>query len=235
MLPVGAPKYLQLPFSFDEDALLNDLKRINEDLWLPQVYKMNYSGKWTSLALLEPKGEENTTFSYANAGSLQVSAILQQSPYFQYALSQFQCPLLTARLLRLDAGAVIKPHTDFKLGYEDNNFRLHIPIITHNQIEFIIGGEKVDMKPGECWYTNVNYLHSVANRGKIDRIHLVLDGERNDWSDKIFFSLAPKESFGLREETSKEDTLKIIEELKRANLPAAAELIKKLEEGLNED
>lgn len=131
MPPPGAPKFLQLPFSFDENALLSDLENITENLWKPQVYKMNYSGTWTSLALLEPLGGENATFSYANAGTLQESAILQQCPFLQHVLSQFQWPLRTARLLRLDAGAVIKPHTDYKLGYEDNNFRIHIPIITH--------------------------------------------------------------------------------------------------------
>lgn len=65
----------------------------------------------------------------------------------------------------------------------------------------------------------------------MDRIHLVIDGERNDWSDELFFSLAPKANFRLKEEISKEDTLRIIEELRMSNLPAAAELIKKMEDG----
>ena len=86
------------------------------------------------------------------------------------------------------------------------------------------------MKPGECWYTNVKYTHSVHNRSQEDRIHLVIDGIRNDWSDELFFSHAPEESFREPERhQSPEELKRIIEELKMQNAPAAQILIKELE------
>ena len=137
-------------------------------------------------------------------------------------------------MLKLGVGAEIKPHRDYELGYEDNNFRLHIPITTNSEVSFILDGQRLVMSPGECWYTNVNFVHSVANKGTTDRIHLVIDGERNEWSDALFFSLAPKESFTVvQEENYSAETLKnIIEELKNIDEPATVALVEKLKQQL---
>lgn len=139
---------------------------------------------------------------------------------------------MSARLLRLEVGAEIKPHKDHDLGYENENFRLHIPIITNKEVQFILDETHLKMLPGECWYTNVNYIHSVRNEGKTDRVHLVIDFERNDWSDKLFFSLAPKNSFTAQksvENYSPETIKKMIAEIKNMNRPTADQLIKDLE------
>ncbi len=226
-------KHLKLPFHFEEENLKKDLETILAKEWLPQIYKMNYKGEWTSLALISKEGNNNT-FAYASANeNLKDTAILKKCPYFKQVLNHFKCPLISARLLKLCAHSEIKPHRDFKLGYEDNNFRIHIPIVTNNQIEFILGGEKLDMLPGECWYTNVNFVHSVTNKSSKDRVHLVIDGERNNWSDKLFFALATKDSFNLDNGLSSKDTTKrIIEELKNKNKPELQEFIKQLENDL---
>ena len=42
------------------------------------------------------------------------------------------------------------------------------------ELEFILGGTRVVMNPGQVWYHNFNLPHSVANKGRIDRIHLVI-------------------------------------------------------------
>ncbi|MDF1698372.1 MAG: aspartyl/asparaginyl beta-hydroxylase domain-containing protein [Saprospiraceae bacterium] len=229
------PKFLKFPFQFDAERLVDDLNSISEHDWSPQIYKMNYSGKWTSLALISPNGK-NDTFSTSNARQgTRPTAILEKSPYFKEVFATFQSPFITARLLRLNAHSEIKPHRDFKLGYEDNNFRLHIPIITNAQVEFVMEGEQIVMQAGECWYTNVNYTHSVANRSDQDRIHLVIDCERNEWSDHIFFSLAPKESFNLDEtKTSIETLQRTLEELEHQNDPKLAGLMLQLKEDIKQ-
>ncbi|MEL6865420.1 MAG: aspartyl/asparaginyl beta-hydroxylase domain-containing protein, partial [Bacteroidota bacterium] len=128
----------------------------------------------------------------------------------------------------------IKPHRDFRLGYEDDNFRIHIPITTNDQVSFVLGGEQLRMLPGECWYTNVNFTHSVANNGSTDRVHLVIDGERNAWSDELFFSLAPRAQFNLPEDRQayKQHILETIKGLKEIGTPKAEEMIRELEKRL---
>ena len=37
------------------------------------------------------------------------------------------------------------------------------------------------MAEGELWFLNFNKYHSVDNRSRVDRIHLVVDCVINDW------------------------------------------------------
>jgi len=37
------------------------------------------------------------------------------------------------------------------------------------------------MAPGSVWYLRLADPHSVVNDGDIDRVHLVIDAEMNDW------------------------------------------------------
>ena len=221
-------KYLKLPFQFDEQKLVHDLSLIIENKWIAHFNTGGYEGEWKAIPLYASDGNEANIFAVAkDDSSIKETAILKKCHYLKEVLDSFKCPMLSVRILKLSAGAVIKPHRDHELGYEDNNFRLHIPITTNEQVYFILDGMHLKMLPGECWYTNVNYVHSVANKGKSDRVHLVIDGQRNAWSDDLFFSLASPESFRPMppEEDSPETIKQIIAELKHSNQPTAKELI----------
>lgn len=187
-------KYLKLPFHFDSDKLKNDLKFLLEDRWIDHYNSEAYEGDWKSISLYSVDGKEDSIFAEQSIKKeLKPTPLMAKSRYLKEVVDTFQFPLLGVRLLKLSVGAVIKPHKDFRLGYEDGDFRLHIPILTNAKVNFKLGGERIDMQEGECWYTNVNYTHSVSNEGSIDRVHLIIDGQRNDWSDDLFFALAPKE------------------------------------------
>nr|HMS43742.1 aspartyl/asparaginyl beta-hydroxylase domain-containing protein [Pyrinomonadaceae bacterium] len=67
------------------------------------------------------------------------------------------------------------------LGLEDGEIRIHIPVLTNPQVEFILDDQKVEMQEGEAWYLNFNLFHTVRNEGTTDRIHLVIDCVVNDW------------------------------------------------------
>ena len=58
--------------------------------------------------------------------------------------------------------------------------RLHIPIITNEQVTMITWLEtkiptKFKMRKGECWWLDVSKPHQVLNESEIDRVHLVID------------------------------------------------------------
>jgi aspartyl/asparaginyl beta-hydroxylase (cupin superfamily) len=54
--------------------------------------------------------------------------------------------------------------------------RIHIPIITNNEVYFTVGGERKNLKDGEMWQiNNNNKMHSVENNSNQDRIHLITD------------------------------------------------------------
>ncbi|WBX75049.1 aspartyl/asparaginyl beta-hydroxylase domain-containing protein [Tenacibaculum ovolyticum] len=225
-------KFLKLPFQFNTKKLISDLSLILDKNWVSHFNTDGYNGDWKAISLYAHNGEESNIFALPTATSIiSETSILKKCHYFKEVINSFKCAILTARILRLNVGAEIKPHRDYELGYEDGNFRLHIPIITNSGVQFILDNNELTMLPGECWYTNVNYVHSVKNIGKEDRIHLVIDLIRNEWTDELFFSLAPKESFKAipKENDSPETIRQIINELKRSEEPAAKQLINELQ------
>ena len=116
------------------------------------------------------------------------TVFLQNSPYLQTVLNTFHCPLQAVRLLKLNAGAVIKEHRDAELNYEKGEIRLHIPIVTHTDVEFYLDKERMHLKEGECWYMNFNLPHNIVNNSSLDRVHLVIDAIVNDWVKQLFLS-----------------------------------------------
>ena len=81
------------------------------------------------------------------------------------------------------AQPVIKEHTDYNLGYEDGEVRLHILVVSSAEVEFVVNGNPVAMGEGDVWYVNFNLPHWVHNRSAVDRVHLVVNCVVNDWLD----------------------------------------------------
>jgi len=226
-------KNLQLPFQFDIKKLQEELAVMLKSDWTPHFNTGGYTGNWNSIALYAQNGDTANIYAMSNSDvPITETPILKNAQYFKEVIQTFKTKLLSVRLLKLEVGAYIKPHRDYNCGYEDDIFRIHIPIITNPKVNFILDEERLEMREGQCWYTNVNYTHSVANNGTSDRIHLVIDGERNAWSDKLFFSLAPQESFFPKQEEPTY-SLEVMEEmlvgLKSMNSDGAALLVKDLE------
>lgn len=228
-------KQLKLPFEFDPSLLQADMQRIEDSAWIAHYNKADYDGSWTSLALFSKDGTSSSIYaSMDRTSTLKATEIMDGCTYFQEVLDIFKFEKITVRLMRLNAGAMIKPHRDNALGYEDGEFRLHIPIATNPDVHFLLDGQRIIMNEGTCWYINANEEHAVTNNGVTDRIHLVIDGKRNNWTDSIFFDLAPESSFqkAERKMSLKEEEM-MIEELKRMNTPAAQEIIAKLQSSSN--
>ena len=59
--------------------------------------------------------------------------------------------------------------------------RLHVPVHTNADVDFVLDDQRVPMAEGELWFLNFNKYHSVDNRSSVDRIHLVIDCVINDW------------------------------------------------------
>ncbi|MBV7530605.1 aspartyl/asparaginyl beta-hydroxylase domain-containing protein [Chitinophaga sp. sic0106] len=218
--------FLQLPFLFSPEALLQDLHHCLSQPWSPHFHQENYSGEWSSISLRSASGNSGDILSHAGQ-TFQNTALLQHTPYFSYILDCFKCPLEGVRLLQLKSGSTIKPHKDIAASYEEGNLRIHVPVITHPDVLFLLDGEKLPMQAGECWYANFNLTHEVINNSPVDRVHLVIDALRNEWTDELF----EKEGFpvpplpGQLDNTTK---LQVIAELERQQNPALQELINQL-------
>lgn len=62
-----------------------------------------------------------------------------------------------------------------------DKIRVHIPIYTNENSNWIIDGEKYHMNPGWVYLVNTTLPHSVENNGSSDRIHLY----GKVWTDEI--------------------------------------------------
>lgn len=173
---------LKLPMSFDAARLQADLRGILAAEYVPHFNTHYYQGDWSVVPLRSIGGVASQIYpDPTKTDQFADTPLLARCPYVREVLAQFHCPLQAVRFLRLAAGSVIKEHRDFRLGYEDGEVRIHIPVVTNPEVEFILAGRRVVMNEGECWYLDVNEKHSVANRGPVDRVHLVLDCNVNDW------------------------------------------------------
>ena len=103
--------------------------------------------------------------------------ILKACPYLEEIVDGFECPKERVRLLRLEPGKNINTHTDLGDGWAMGKVRLHIPIITHDEVYFFVDDERVVMRPGELWYCDFTHPH---------RVHMVLDLKVNDWLRGFF-------------------------------------------------
>jgi len=222
---------IKFPIVFDTEKLKNDLSKIINKKWTDHYNTNDYTGKWTSVALMSKDGKSDSIYAFSNNNDEIVNTeILDSCTYFKEVLEGFLFEKTAVRLLQLAVGAEIKPHSDHCLGYEDGSFRLHIPIITNPEVEFILDGKRLVMNEGECWYIDANFEHSVANRGKQDRIHLVIDGIRNDWTDDLFYNEASENEFQKPKTVmSEEQKLLMIAELRKMNTAAADDIIRTLQ------
>ncbi len=172
----------RLPLNFDPNPLKADLKEITNGDWVSHFNTGYYDGQWSGVALRSVGGKSSQLYPDPQAeGEVLATPILERCPNLRRAIEMFECPIRSARLLRLGAGSRIKEHRDYNLEYADGEVRLHIPIATSAEVDFFLDGRRIEMNEGECWYLNFNLPHHVENHGPVDRIHLVVDCVVDDW------------------------------------------------------
>jgi hypothetical protein len=177
------PAQVRLPFAFDPGPLVADLALIGPDEWIEHRFRDNYEGGWDIVPLRAAAGETHPLrLIHADPAATDFADTgwLERLPAFRAALARFECPLRSVRLMRLTAGSRINEHSD-DLDAEVGNLRLHVPVTTGPDVDFRLGGRRVEMMPGSVWYLRLSDPHAVANRGATDRIHLVIDAAVNDW------------------------------------------------------
>lgn len=76
--------------------------------------------------------------------------------------------------VRLPARSNIDPHNDGG-PLLSGSHRVHVPLVTHDDVIFMIDRERFNMKIGKAYEINNMLRHSVENDTDIDRIHLIFD------------------------------------------------------------
>jgi quercetin dioxygenase-like cupin family protein len=219
--------YIQFSESYDVDRLQAELAGVLKEEWPLHFNTRDFNGDWRSISLRSVSGASNDIYAHPD-GEYKDTPVLTLMPYIKEMLDSWECEKESVRLLSLAPGSVIKPHKDLGCGYADGIFRIHIPIVTNPLVYFTINDAQLHLKAGECWYMDFSTTHSIVNNGDTARVHLIIDGIRNNWTDQLFaahgYDLADKKmDAGVKAQ--------MIAELERMDTDTARNLIASLKAG----
>lgn len=86
-----------------------------------------------------------------------------------YDFNQYAC-----FLARLKPGGEIGAHVD-RGNFLTKCHRIHLPLVTHEKVEYMIDGKSYFWKKGTLFEFNNTLVHGVKNNSPIYRIHLVIN------------------------------------------------------------
>lgn len=162
------PDRIRLDRIYDVDLLRKDVVTITSSLQ-PQTY-VYYSPVPLATNIKSP-----SSHNWAE------EPMLEGCSYLKKLFQDFETEITSIRLMRLQAWAEIKEHSDPTLDAELREIiRLTLPIISDEHVKFFLNKVEVPMQPGELWYMNLSELHSVHN-GPNERINMSIDVVWNDW------------------------------------------------------
>ncbi len=160
-------EFYKLPLSFDVEKLQQEILQFKDSDWSP--HHENFKGNY-AVPLISVNGEKNNDFK----GPMKACQALKDSPYIKQVLASFNEVFGRSRLMALDPGCEVPLHSDINYHWY-KRVRIHIPIISSEEVIFHCGDKQVHMAPGECWIFDSWKNHKVVNNSKLRRIHLVID------------------------------------------------------------
>lgn len=167
--------FLRLNERFDVTAIRERIAQLPAEKWLESERERLFDVHRDTQALLMVHFEDH---KYRRPEYRQLYSVFQEAiePVIDYISSYYRNNGFIVRLIlaKLAAGGKIPKHTD--AGHSLLNcHRIHLPIITNEDVVFHVGGEEINMQVGELWEVNNGAVHGVENRGTEDRIHLIVD------------------------------------------------------------
>jgi hypothetical protein len=160
--------FIRIPLAFDAQRLAGEVAQFTPDDWRP--HPQGHPGNW-ALPLVAIRGDP---MDDGVAGPMSPTPHLRRCPYLRQALAAINAPLGRTRLMKLDARAEATRHVDINY-YWQQRVRVHVPIVTFPEVEFLCGDASTRMAEGECWIFDTWRMHNVLNPTPRERIHLVAD------------------------------------------------------------
>jgi hypothetical protein len=169
------PAVIKLLRTFDPDRLRADAERLLARFELVAPPEYSDERGWRGLSLNSRGGKVEMASARMAMSDLAETPALAHAPYLRAVLAALPAPKGSVRMMALPPGATIRPHVDTPLNFQAGVARLHVPIVTHPDVEFIIDGLTPRWEAGDLWWADFTRLHSVANRSPIERINLIID------------------------------------------------------------
>ncbi|RON05348.1 aspartyl beta-hydroxylase [Pseudomonas brassicacearum] len=176
------PAFSRLPVTVPLPVLLQALAQINDSDWHSHFNRDYYTGVWSGVALVS--AVDTLTELSPGRGEPVLRAPWLQDSRWQRALQDLPLDMVSARLLKLGPGSRIHEHRDYDLEGPAADLRLHIPLLSPPNVDFLLDGLRIPMNAGECWFLDLSRPHSVDNRDSRERVHLVIDCRPGPWLEQ---------------------------------------------------
>ena len=157
------------------------------DSWRQEKYKIHRWTQTISLAFdLDFRHENPTIYEKYYEFEEDLKPVFEQiktyySELFGDKENVADSYFIRINLVKLLAKGEIPAHNDKNFSLTHGH-RIHIPIITNDQVMFTVAEEKIAMPEGEIWEINNKKIHYVENLSDHDRVHMIIDwvipGER---------------------------------------------------------
>ena len=167
--------FLQLHSDFDVGSMLEKAGEIPAGKWTESGREKLFAVHKDTQSIQLVHFED---FQYAKPAYQELysdfEAVLQ--PVVDYIADYYRDNGFVVRIIlaKLLAGGSIPKHTDAGFSLL-NCHRVHIPLVSSNDVVFSVGAEEINMRVGEFWEINNSVTHGVENNGSADRIHLIVD------------------------------------------------------------
>lgn len=169
-------EFIRLPLTFDVARLSEEVLAFEESDWRP--HPQGNPGN-SALPLIAVEGDP---MNDAVKGRMVPTPHLLRCEYLRQVLASFNTVFGRTRLMRLDGNAEATLHVDSNY-YWAERVRVHVPIVTSPEIEFLCNKRSLHMGEGESWVFDAWRRHNVLNPTGDRRIHLVADtvGSKQFW------------------------------------------------------
>ena len=165
---------------FDVEDILKYSKSLSEE-WLVDISRQNniYPNRRNPHLYTQTYIIQDYPLNW-KFGSKNLSVLLDQVAFnsiktiVQYLEKKYDGNSARILLIKLEAEKDVSEHTDGG-DYLSSVRRFHIPLITNDEVFYVVNNEKKSMKKGECWEINNLKSHYVLNNSSLDRIHLLID------------------------------------------------------------
>jgi hypothetical protein len=170
--------HVPIDLDLDADRLVEDFALVEASDWKTREFqdRRKFRGVYADASLVAAAGEVDSGRAVAMA-DYRPTALFKRCAYFQEVVSKFKGRLRHVRLSSMNPRSRLATHIDKYGKYSDDPVRFHIPIVTNEGSILTVAGETIHPQVGECWYFDTHVLHSAANRGATDRVHLIIDCE----------------------------------------------------------
>lgn len=157
--------------------LTNKVMSLGEEAWRADAWRQrdyDVHAQTQSIVLLFCDGWPDVTVTRGSGWDLlsaEAEPVMEQVLRRHYATGG---KIFRAMVTRLGPGCRIAVHKDSHPSFAVAH-RIHVPLVTNPDVEFIVGPERVPPREHYAFELNNLMFHQVTNHGDRARIHFIFD------------------------------------------------------------